>query len=194
MLPMLLPSGVSVDNSTLEEYQKREATWGRSPNDPFTGVPFTSSCCPLPNPQLKSRIDQFLLQKGMKRRDGMLGRAESGENPQASRLLVSEDEESLSPLCLSKGSNSAAAAESNADTRNTNRTVKTDSGSDISSDNKNHTSNAEPLSFNSKAALKRRKKQDVGEIYNESTDMSTAERHLQTKKVKNYVDSGEYNM
>uniref|UniRef100_A0A3P8S9S6 U-box domain containing 5 n=1 Tax=Amphiprion percula TaxID=161767 RepID=A0A3P8S9S6_AMPPE len=90
MLPMLLPSGVSVDNTTLEEHQKREATWGRPPNDPFTGVPFTSTSQPLPNPQLKSRIDQFLLQKGMMSRDGMLGRQEQGENPQASRLIASK--------------------------------------------------------------------------------------------------------
>lgn len=52
LLPMLLPSGVSVDSTTLEEHQKSEATWGRAPNDPFTGVPFTSTSQPLPNPQL----------------------------------------------------------------------------------------------------------------------------------------------
>uniref|UniRef100_A0A3B4GIW2 U-box domain containing 5 n=1 Tax=Pundamilia nyererei TaxID=303518 RepID=A0A3B4GIW2_9CICH len=124
MLPMLLPSGVSVDNSTLEEYQKREAMWGRPPNDPFTGVPFTSTSQPLPNPQLKSRIDHFLLQKGMTRRDGMLGRGVTGDNTQASRLLASKvHEHSQSSLCLSKSSNSGAA-EYNADTRITNRTVK----------------------------------------------------------------------
>uniref|UniRef100_A0A3Q1K407 Uncharacterized protein n=1 Tax=Anabas testudineus TaxID=64144 RepID=A0A3Q1K407_ANATE len=91
-LPMLLPSGVSVDSTTLEEYQKREATWGRAPNDPFTGVPFTSTSQPLPNPQLKSRIDHFVLQKGVVRRDGMLGRQGKGENPQASRLIASKVE------------------------------------------------------------------------------------------------------
>ncbi|KAG7237564.1 hypothetical protein INR49_032181 [Caranx melampygus] len=90
MLPMLLPSGMSVDNTTLEEYQKREATWGRAPNDPFTGVPFTSNSQPLPNPQLKTRIDHFLLQRGEVRRDGMLGRRGEAENPQVSRLLTSE--------------------------------------------------------------------------------------------------------
>uniref|UniRef100_A0A3Q3KA59 U-box domain-containing protein n=1 Tax=Monopterus albus TaxID=43700 RepID=A0A3Q3KA59_MONAL len=89
-LPMLLPSGVSLDNTTLEEYHKREATWGRPPNDPFTGVPFTSTSQPLPNPQLKTRIDRFLLQKGGVRRDGMLGRQGEGKNPQVSRLLTSE--------------------------------------------------------------------------------------------------------
>lgn len=90
LLPMLLPSGVSVDNTTLEEHQKREATWGRAPNDPFTGVPFTSSSQPLPNPQLKGRIDQFLLQRGMMGRRGMLGRKAEGENLQASRLVAAE--------------------------------------------------------------------------------------------------------
>lgn len=88
LLPMLLPSGVSVDNTTLEEHQKREATWGRAPNDPFTGVPFTSSSQPLPNPQLKGRIDQFLLQRGMMGRHGMLGGKAEGENLQASRLVA----------------------------------------------------------------------------------------------------------
>lgn len=90
LLPMLLPSGVSVDNSTLEEHQKREATWGRAPNDPFTGVPFTPSSQPLPNPQLKCRIDQFLLQRGMMGRRGMLGRKPEGENLQVSRLVAAE--------------------------------------------------------------------------------------------------------
>lgn len=90
MLPMLLPCGMSVDNSTLEEHQKREATWGRAPNDPFTGVPFTSTSQPLPNPRLKHRIDRFLLQKGILGRDGMLGRQGGGENPQASRLIITE--------------------------------------------------------------------------------------------------------
>lgn len=90
LLPMLLPSGVSVDNSTLEEHQKREATWGRAPNDPFTGVPFTPSSQPLPNPQLKGRIDHFLLQRGMMGRQGMLGRKLEGENLQVSRLVAAE--------------------------------------------------------------------------------------------------------
>eukprot|EP00066_Takifugu_rubripes_P024653 XP_011613919.1 PREDICTED: RING finger protein 37 isoform X2 [Takifugu rubripes] len=89
VLPMLLPSGMSVDNSTLEEHQKREATWGRAPNDPFTGVPFTSVSRPVPNPQLKSRIDHFLLRNGLTGLNGRLGRRGEGEHPQASRLVAS---------------------------------------------------------------------------------------------------------
>lgn len=88
LLPMLLPSGMSVDNSTLEEHQKREATWGRAPNDPFTGVPFTSMSRPVPNPQLKSRIDHFLLRNGLTGLNGRLGRRGEGAHPQASRLVA----------------------------------------------------------------------------------------------------------
>uniref|UniRef100_A0AAV2MR45 U-box domain containing 5 n=1 Tax=Knipowitschia caucasica TaxID=637954 RepID=A0AAV2MR45_KNICA len=90
ILPMLLPGGVAVDQSTLEEYQKREATWGRAPNDPFTGVPFTASSKPLPHPQLKSRIDHFLLQRGDLCKDGRLGRKDDSKNPLPSRLVAVE--------------------------------------------------------------------------------------------------------
>uniref|UniRef100_A0A3B5LDE5 U-box domain containing 5 n=1 Tax=Xiphophorus couchianus TaxID=32473 RepID=A0A3B5LDE5_9TELE len=121
-LPMLLPSGMSVDASTLEEYQKREATWGRPPNDPFTGVPFTSTCQPLPNPQLKSRIDHFLLQKGMVRRDGTLGGQDQGQNPQASRLVTScvqgRSQTSPSFTKTSINSNSTHSTDKNTDTIN----------------------------------------------------------------------------
>lgn len=97
-LPLLLPSGMSVDVSTLEEYQKREATWGRPENDPFTGVPFSATSRPLPNPQLKSRIDHFLLQTGGRRREGLLGRRAEARNPQPSRLVAPEAE-AASKLC-----------------------------------------------------------------------------------------------
>ncbi|XP_024132028.1 RING finger protein 37 isoform X1 [Oryzias melastigma] len=100
LLPMLLPSGVSVDSTTLEEYRKREAGWGRPPSDPFTGVPFTSTSQPLPNPQLKSRIDHFLLQKGMMKRDGMLGRQNQEDNPHASRLVTSNECGQSSPSVI----------------------------------------------------------------------------------------------
>uniref|UniRef100_A0A3B4AVZ4 U-box domain-containing protein n=1 Tax=Periophthalmus magnuspinnatus TaxID=409849 RepID=A0A3B4AVZ4_9GOBI len=90
VLPMLLPSGVSVDHSTLEEYQKREATWGRPANDPFTGVTFTASSQPLPHPQLKARIDHFLLQRGQLSIDGRLGRQAEARTPHPSRLVVTE--------------------------------------------------------------------------------------------------------
>ncbi|XP_041793261.1 RING finger protein 37 isoform X2 [Chelmon rostratus] len=181
LLPMLLPSGVSVDNTTLEEHQKREATWGRPPNDPFTGVPFTSTSQPLPNPQLKSRIDHFLLQKGMIRRDGMLGRQGDGENPQASRLIASKvDEQSQKSMCLSKSSTNT--------TRNTNRTTQLENtGLGHSSDNGNHTYTSQPLTPDSKSELERRKKRDLSGISKGSTEGLAAEKQLlpQTKRPRN---------
>lgn len=84
VLPMILPSGVVVDNSSLEEYEKQEATWGRVPNDPFTGVAFTKDSKPLPNPLLKSRIDSLLLQTdhtGIRSENSLLNK------PRPSRLI-----------------------------------------------------------------------------------------------------------
>ncbi|KAF5905329.1 RING finger protein 37 isoform X1, partial [Clarias magur] len=86
VLPMILPSGMVVDNSTLEEYVKQEATWGRMPNDPFTGVPFTEDSKPLPNPLLKSRIDSLLLQTG---HTGLRSKNSILNIPRPSRLLCS---------------------------------------------------------------------------------------------------------
>lgn len=109
VLPMLLPSGVSVDNSTLEEHQKREATWGRAPNDPFTGVPFTSTSRPVPNPQLKGRIDRFLLKNGMTGMSRRLGRGGDGEQPQTSRLVASQmDPSTLESSCNNSSSGQPA--------------------------------------------------------------------------------------
>ncbi|XP_054987151.1 RING finger protein 37 isoform X2 [Sorex araneus] len=60
--PMLLPSGQVIDQSTLDRCNRGEASWGRAPSDPFTGVAFTPHSQPLPHPALKARIDRFLLQ------------------------------------------------------------------------------------------------------------------------------------
>ncbi|XP_070690227.1 RING finger protein 37 [Pempheris klunzingeri] len=186
MLPMLLPSGVSVDNSTLKEHQKREATWGRPPNDPFTGVPFTSTSQPLPNPQLKSRIDHFLLQKGIMGRDGMLGRQGGGENPQASRLLASNVDEEKNSKCFSQSSINSTVNQCNAGTRHTNRTTQMEELVH-SSDNGNHTSNPHPLTTDSKSELERRKKRGLSGISKDSSEARTAEQQLlpQTKRPRN---------
>ncbi|TRZ03160.1 hypothetical protein DNTS_014549 [Danionella cerebrum] len=85
VLPMILPSGMIIDQSTLEEYEKREATWGRVPNDPFTGVPFSQSSKPLPNPLLKSRIDRLVLRMGC---TGVGSRTSAPNKPQPSRLVL----------------------------------------------------------------------------------------------------------
>ncbi|XP_029998970.1 RING finger protein 37 isoform X2 [Sphaeramia orbicularis] len=161
-LPMLLPSGVSVDNTTLEEYQKREATWGRLPSDPFTGVPFTASSQPLPNPQLKSRIDHFLLQKGEMRTDGKLGRQMEGENPHPSRLVASTVErKSLKSLCTGESSMNCTALESNTGTGSTKRTRETE-------DSSNH----QFLNKYTKLELDREKKEDPNRFPTDSTETS----------------------
>lgn len=59
-VPMLLPSGQNVDLSTLERFEDVEATYGRRPSDPFTGLTFTAARRPLLNTVLKVRIDRFL--------------------------------------------------------------------------------------------------------------------------------------
>ena len=64
MIPMLLPSGYTVDQVTIEKHNKEQAIWGRVPNDPFTGKSFTYNAKPVSNAALKVRIDQFLLKYG----------------------------------------------------------------------------------------------------------------------------------
>jgi hypothetical protein len=59
-LPMTLPSGNTIDKSTLEKYTQAEAVWNRGPNDPFTGRFFFRDSQPILNLSLKARIDDFL--------------------------------------------------------------------------------------------------------------------------------------
>uniref|UniRef100_A0A8C8RQZ6 U-box domain containing 5 n=1 Tax=Pelusios castaneus TaxID=367368 RepID=A0A8C8RQZ6_9SAUR len=73
--PMLLPSGKVIDQSTLEKCNRSEASWGRVPSDPFTGVAFSQHSQPLPHPSLKARIDHFLLQHSIPD-TRLLGRAQ----------------------------------------------------------------------------------------------------------------------
>ena len=60
-MPMLLPCGKNIDQSTLEKFVNTEASWGRAPSDPFTGVLFSPGHQVVPNTALKARLDQFLL-------------------------------------------------------------------------------------------------------------------------------------
>jgi hypothetical protein len=60
--PILLPSGHSVDKTTLDKYVSEEAKWCRRPSDPFTQLVFTGERQPKPNYILKQRIDEFLSQ------------------------------------------------------------------------------------------------------------------------------------
>lgn len=60
-LPIILPSGYTVDQSTLDKHISAEKTWNRKPADPFTGLPLTESNPPIINHLLKERIDRYVL-------------------------------------------------------------------------------------------------------------------------------------
>ena len=60
-IPLLLPSGNTIDRSTLDKYIIEEEKYGRLPSDPFTGIVFHDRQQPVPNSSLKSRIDEYLL-------------------------------------------------------------------------------------------------------------------------------------
>ncbi|KAM9331468.1 RING finger protein 37 [Gastrophryne carolinensis] len=76
-MPMILPSGKVIDQSTIDKCNQSEASWGRLPSDPFTGVPYAPQSQPLPHPSLKARIDYYLLQNSVPG-SGLLGRAQPG--------------------------------------------------------------------------------------------------------------------
>lgn len=65
-IPMTLPSGKTVDRSTLDKHIASERTFGRKPGDPFTGLKFTKTSRPILNAALKCRIDMFMLQNSAK--------------------------------------------------------------------------------------------------------------------------------
>lgn len=60
-LPMVLPSGKIVDQSTIDRHSNIEESHGRMPSDPFTAKTYSSTCRPLLDAALKSEIDLFLL-------------------------------------------------------------------------------------------------------------------------------------
>ncbi|XP_009946656.1 PREDICTED: RING finger protein 37 [Leptosomus discolor] len=86
--PMLLPSGKVIDQTTLEKCNRSEASWGRVPSDPFTGVAFSQHSQPLPHPTLKARIDHFLLQHSIPGTN-LLGRAHASETLVPSSVTMS---------------------------------------------------------------------------------------------------------
>jgi len=60
-LPVRLPSGNVIDESTLERFNREQASLGRSPSDPFTWKIFTADHKPLYDVSLKARIDHYIL-------------------------------------------------------------------------------------------------------------------------------------
>ncbi|CAH0555541.1 unnamed protein product [Brassicogethes aeneus] len=87
-IPMTLPSGKTVDQTTLEKYNLNEKEFGRKPGDPFTGLKFSDKLKPILNVALKSRIDMYLLQNSDKPEffnlKRTLGRSSVSVNPSTS--------------------------------------------------------------------------------------------------------------
>ena len=65
VLPVLLPSGHTIDSVTLEKCIKEDERHGRVPLDPFSGIPLRTGSEAVPNTALKLRIDRFILQNKM---------------------------------------------------------------------------------------------------------------------------------
>lgn len=64
-LPVILPSGYTVDQLTLDKFLENEKSWGRKPCDPFTSLPLTEANSPMINVVLKERIDKYVLIHGI---------------------------------------------------------------------------------------------------------------------------------
>ncbi|KAH1005040.1 RING finger protein 37 [Dendroctonus ponderosae] len=95
-IPYTLPSGKTVDYTTLEKHVESEKSFGRKPGDPFTGIKFTETLKPVLNVALKSRIDMFLLRNShatetfnLKRTLGL------GNAPKRLKGPISSDEREL---------------------------------------------------------------------------------------------------
>lgn len=59
--PVVLPSGQVIDQSTLDKHIQAEERWGRQATDPFTGVLLCGQNTPKFLPELKARIDQYVI-------------------------------------------------------------------------------------------------------------------------------------
>ncbi|XP_043500122.1 RING finger protein 37 [Polistes fuscatus] len=90
--PILLPSGKTIDQITLEKHGKSEASWGRSLSDPFTGLPFNENRRPIMATALKMRIDKFLLENStmneIKRLPRVLGGKRANHNTSNQYLVA----------------------------------------------------------------------------------------------------------
>lgn len=61
VLPMVLPSGHYVDQTTAEKTQELDLLYGRPPSDPFTGIPYSDRQKPRFAPHLKAEIDAYVV-------------------------------------------------------------------------------------------------------------------------------------
>ncbi|XP_066912427.1 RING finger protein 37-like [Clytia hemisphaerica] len=82
-IPLLLPSGNNIDQTTYDKFVSTEKTHGRLPSDPFTGLVFHGAQKPIPNTTLKLRIDDFILKTNKKDvpKTYLLGSTVSGKIP-----------------------------------------------------------------------------------------------------------------
>ena len=60
-LPIILPSGYVIDQTTLNKHIDMEKSWGRNASDPFTGILLNSSNQPMVKHKMKERIDKYAL-------------------------------------------------------------------------------------------------------------------------------------
>lgn len=93
--PILLPSGKTIDQTTLEKHGESEALWGRSISDPFTGLPFNENRKPIMATTLKIRIDKFLLENStmdeIKRLPRVLGNKSINHNTSYQYLIACQN-------------------------------------------------------------------------------------------------------
>ena len=83
VLPVILPSGNTVDQSTLDKHIEAENAWGRKPCDPFTGISLSQTSQPIINHKLKERIDHYYLTQNLTA-PRVLGTKRSSTDDQAS--------------------------------------------------------------------------------------------------------------
>ncbi|KAF2353397.1 U box domain, partial [Trinorchestia longiramus] len=102
--PMLLPSGHSVDITTLDKFNAAEMRYNRPPSNPFTGIAFTVDRKPVPNIALKSRIDRYVL---LRQRNGNAENHE-GTSPSSRKSVLVKSTTAQASSSLSKSSVSAA--------------------------------------------------------------------------------------
>lgn len=102
--PLLLPCGKNIDQSTLEKHVAAEASWGRLPCDPFTGILLDDKNQAVPNSHLKSRIDQFILKHSelLKHLPRTLGDSNKGQGPLSSRLVQPKPSSKINHMASSR--------------------------------------------------------------------------------------------
>ncbi|XP_066144874.1 RING finger protein 37 [Euwallacea fornicatus] len=118
-IPYTLPSGKTIDQSTLEKHVESEKSFGRKPGDPFTGFKFTETLKPVLNVALKSRIDMFLLKNSNQPQTFCLKRSLRNNEPSDKRIM---------PIESATNSGSKESATIDQDIDNIIKRAKTESG------------------------------------------------------------------